>query len=89
MSKHTPGPWTLNQQRGRGNSLGRLFVRARRDDYCAIAHVCQRVEREANARLIAEAPAMLELLREFVSRFDDFDRECVDRAKALLARIDA
>lgn len=64
MGDYTPGPWRVNQQRGRGIGMGRVFVRAvPAKDYRAIAIVCQRVERTANADLISAAPELLEGLQ--------------------------
>jgi hypothetical protein len=48
--KATPGPWHVAFKRGNGN--GRVFIRCQ-DDYVAIAQVCQQLQREWNAELIA------------------------------------
>lgn len=48
----TPVPWLVKTQNGRGFP-GRMFLRASTNDYVAIAHVCQRLERDTNAELIA------------------------------------
>lgn len=42
--------------------------------------------RTANARLIAAAPDLLELLKEFVSGFGDYESEQMSRARAAIAR---
>lgn len=68
MVKHTPGPWTLDFDdddgrddsvpvRGAGLSSGWVAVAYVPIDYA------NRAEREANARLIAAAPAMYEALK--------------------------
>jgi hypothetical protein len=69
-TKHTPGPWHM----GAGNGVGRIFAddgRMRMGDggttLYPIATVCtgwDEAEDDANARLIAAAPAMLAALRD-------------------------
>lgn len=92
-TRFTPGPWRLQQQRGKGRSLGRLFVRAT-NDYGAIAHVCQRIDRDCNAHLIAAAPDLYAALEALLLMSDrgpqprKFDealswRENDERAKAM------
>ena len=99
MSQHTPGPWAFRK--------GNYTPKWREDTYLVetgnlehqeggqIAHMCL----EANARLIAAAPEMLDALHWILS-FDmmptDFPNEgdmiawCEQRAgyRALLARIE-
>jgi 7-cyano-7-deazaguanine synthase in queuosine biosynthesis len=63
--KATPGPWHVAFKRGNGN--GRVFIRCQ-DDYVAIAQVCQQLQREWNAELIAALSpevvlAMVEVIR--------------------------
>ena len=69
MNKHTPGPWTVNYEtdiNGMENDP---------ENGCAglvdVAHVYMRTvpgRHEANARLIAAAPELLEALQEAVDR---------------------
>src|SRR5512146_1115504 len=70
--KHTPGPWRLEQ-----DSLEGWFEihSAKPDD----AFICGRAawprraaESTANARLIAAAPALLEIMQEVVTCYDAF-----------------
>lgn len=62
MTQHTPGPWTLEVQFATGQHLlkgvnGASFARLQQ----------MRPERkEANARLIASAPELLNALKQFV-----------------------
>ena len=66
MSKHTPGPWTLGGPIGSGHLHGRepkFRVYAHRTlflEVCADPDGYVRGENEANARLIAAAPDLLE-----------------------------
>lgn len=53
LAAATPGPWVVQQQRGRGHGMGRMFIRSPKNDYTAIAHICQRVDRDDNAAAIA------------------------------------
>lgn len=63
MSKHTPGPWYVDTQAKRAD-----YIRAVGDELpgtCAVAQMCSRggwSESNANARLIAAAPDLLEAL---------------------------
>ena len=69
--KHTPGPWKVNADEY-GNVLG---VRAANDaTICQINWMIRKrggLQAEANARLIAAAPDLLAVLKEFVK-----DSEC-------------
>lgn len=77
---HTPGPWSAEDQSGNVP-----FWAVYGADHSAIVYGTLRGPEElaANARLIAEAPAMLEGLRAFVE-----GRLTGDQARAILARID-
>jgi hypothetical protein len=78
MSKHTPGKWTT------GNN--RIW-----DGLHEVAHVKTNIE--ANTRLIAKAPEMLEALHRMVARFGgscecSMDREATSQARAILAELE-
>lgn len=67
MSAHTPGPWLITDSgtfvyalNGRGSNRFWLSVSAAGPDHATQA------EREANARLIAAAPELLEALQWYV-----------------------
>lgn len=102
-SKHTPGPWTFELDRdvdqghfdirdSEGNRVAEV-----RNDFCdyynAVAYwLSDDCPMEANAALIAEAPAMLEALRGMVCHLgprvgSKFQREALNKAKAILSRI--
>lgn len=94
--KHTPGPWVSHKApsvRGghgfviqnaahRGIMVASLFPGSSTDRIESVA--------EANARLIAEAPAMLEALRDVVSGRWGYliDGDGSGHLRAILARID-
>lgn len=59
--KHTPGPWHINEDQ-KDCGAGKLSIEAK-DEYF-IAQVDESVSQEANAKLIAAAPELLEALRE-------------------------
>jgi hypothetical protein len=63
MSKHTSGPWLVapdgNVVSGQAGIVERI----------AVSIFCSKERRDANARLIAAAPEMLEALREFMGDF--------------------
>src|SRR5215813_7422945 len=90
-SKHTPGPWAVYRHDG----SNRLDIMAADGDGEGgwIAHDISSpgTEREANARLIAAAPEMLEALREVTKQlawYAGHKPELTERARALLARVD-
>lgn len=66
MSAHTPGPWTMREHPTE-YGLYRVFGPTRRS---AVAVVVESTdEHEADARLIAAAPELLDALREYMSQF--------------------
>lgn len=73
MSKHTPGPWKVSPNWPFPDDSGRLHdaVVAVSPDgtealICSFEHSVFRDSQNPNARLIAEAPAMLEALKALV-----------------------
>lgn len=99
--EYTRGPWVshkcpitggksgfvIQNQRHRGITIATLFPGISSD---RIEEVC-----EANARLIAEAPAMLEALRfyagwgvNYPDQDDTIREDSGDKARAILARIE-
>ena len=97
-AQHTPGPWIAyewecSSRFNRFNDAGNRFwgIKPEKFHYGAAYLDASGWMSEANARLIAEAPAMLEALRSIrnpeASRFDRHSdiHEFVD---AILARID-
>jgi hypothetical protein len=75
---HTPGPWTLTDQRIRdgGPAIDVLAGPYRVASAPLLARSADNESRllevQANARLIAAAPEMLEALREMVARFSEW-----------------
>lgn len=95
MTKHTPGPWEALRAHGRKDLFyvsakeGNLMIADVENPYADEARAAQ-YPLEANARLIAEAPAMLEALREIEAAIErkwgqESDRR---RANALSPRIE-
>ena len=67
MSKHTPGPWHTAGEQG-------VQIRSAKDQIAKV-WTMRGNEWKANARLIAAAPELLELLREAAgyTRHPDYD----------------
>lgn len=76
-ANHEPGPWVIQRPRPRQN---RMFVRPKFGVGVAIAQICQRTNRDANAALIAAAP---ELLAEAIA--DDGLAVFIERTLAAVA----
>lgn len=97
MSTHTPGPWNCKSSHYRGFSAG--IVRDAFNDPvadCRYSEVPQRDKKtpeqiDANARLIASAPDLLQMVRNLVDlasvrgRLDGYKSLLAD-ARALIAR---
>ena len=96
MSKHTPGPWILTE----GNRFDKEMVittQYRLD--ASIGCICEMdvyftgligIEQEANARLIAAAPELLEALQNMLGLTEASDymgaREIEQQARAAIAK---
>jgi hypothetical protein len=85
-SKHTPGPWIV----GRGAD-GLPIIHTAPDTVSpsgqGVAHICKRAmcqDHEANARLIAAAPDLLEALRALLWKPDGWVEQ--ENARAALAK---
>ncbi len=71
MMKHTPGPWALHEGKTAVNGAdGRLVAS------CGFLPYRNKWDSEANARLIASAPDLLEALELII-----FDIECLEPIK--------
>jgi hypothetical protein len=84
MSRHTPGPWWRDDDGFISAGSG--------DDYVTIADPqCSDMdidEREANARLIAAAPTMIDLLRSAADELQNNQAElCSDMNNSLAMEI--
>lgn len=78
MSKHTPGPWIITE-------IGTI-----EDDSHNPVQICaiSPRNREANARLIADAPEMYDLLKDLLPKLAAHGMR-TDEVRAILARIDS
>lgn len=90
MSKHTTGPWIVNNDQTEVGE-GKLSIEAA-DEYF-IAQVDEGVSQEANARLIAAAPELLSALKDIIgwvpgaaSWHTDAPIKAVERARAAIAK---
>lgn len=82
-SKHTPGPWTI----AAGRYL--LAITPAQTKQIAIFDSDDdwEDEQQANARLIAAAPELLEALEECLTcEFPVIDRDAVSKARAAIAK---
>jgi hypothetical protein len=92
MSQHTPGPWSIrktgNGDRGISAAGTGVFIEA----FAEIRHSGEGAydECDANARLIAAAPELLELLVEADNRIvwegHGFDASFQERVEAAIAK---
>ena len=85
MSEHTPGPWTLEMTTGGKTHVGRFGD----GHVLTVAEVWEcstRAEFEANAKLMAAAPELLEALKaasdhlDYCGYGDSWERECAVEA---------
>jgi len=94
MNEHTPGPWTHEGQGDitgiEDNGFGRGPV-----DVCSVYLRTVEGRHEANARLIAAAPDLLEALEAWISYHDDEEdgvdsmlryAKAIDMTRAAIAR---
>lgn len=87
MSKHTPGPW---RRQGFSVGAGGILIRQSNGPSGQSASVQQALteERMANARLIAESPEMLRLLKEvYENAFNSVRPDWVKAAEKLIDRV--
>ena len=83
MNAHTPGPWKAETyQDGRTSILGSVKA----DSALVIADMVHSGRESSDARLIAQAPAMLEALRSFCSA--DNPAEFAAKVNTILAEIE-
>jgi len=84
---HTPGPWYAKRI---GRSTFWTVTLDPEDDHGDIANLLRKlgsVDNEADARLIAAAPDLLEALRPFAeSPYKGTTQQDVDRARAAIAK---
>lgn len=82
MTKHTPGPWTVDEN----EMLGRDIVPAG-----SMALVCTQVYSPDDARLIAAAPEMFAVLAEYLDFNGDYassmpEDAWVEKVRAVVAK---
>jgi hypothetical protein len=88
MSKHTPGPWVIDDSNP--NLVARL-VNGVYEYVCAVEpssfsnRECNQEQEEADARLIAAAPDLLDALKDLCSD-DLLNQDKWDNARAAIAR---
>ena len=96
MSKHTPGPWEIEEDSADYSSGGRWFVVGPAEVYYPYNDSAKEKEATANARLIAKAPEMLGMLQNIICNLDSGEFEIVyesgqnanlDHVRTLLAEI--
>jgi len=86
-TQHTPGPWSYRGSLGPHSNphlLGPHVVENTTGIQIAILNGWRSEVSEANARLIAAAPALLEALEGFVNHGTCFDKEDMDKARAAI-----
>jgi hypothetical protein len=86
MSKHTPGPWRMRTERSidRGTAYGIETCEA---DWKRTRSVVPPLYiNEADARLIAAAPDMLEALEEVMSCEENEQMRWAQKARAAIAK---
>lgn len=90
-TKHTPGPWAVERPYNEpGIYVTGANPRTSNPLICRLMDQAQAPEGEANARLIASAPAMLGVIRDLVEDFGAMTggSESLDVARAILKHID-
>lgn len=79
QAKHTPGPWKVC-----GHDVAGDYDHFKEGVRVAISTICEKEERDANARLIASAPELLDALQSLLDCPDlNLDRLEDDTIKAI------
>lgn len=78
MSKHTKGPWAIQKDKGHNWEVNRLIGGEGENlgDLYLAPRVGEEAEYEANAKLIATAPELLDALREAVKDVEAVHEAC-------------
>jgi hypothetical protein len=86
MSKHTPGPWSVDDPHQIwAESAGEYVAITRVEDWDTIP----REQAEANARLIAAAPELLEALKAMLTNWEEapaYGSDAAAKARAAIAK---
>lgn len=99
MKKHTPGPWAVKSPTHFVDGLAHMVVSDNpQEGYWHVAELGVhngRAESEANARLIAAAPEMLDILESVIAVYGDNCGDgcikgecCICRTRAIIAKAD-
>lgn len=87
-AKHTPGPWEFGPNHSSTGLAGQLVVRPAGEfphgEWVADAGSMYDDHREANARLIAAAPELLEFVKEWLGRQGTDENYMVAKARAAI-----
>ena len=90
MTQHTPGPWVTDRnQHGECHVMDEfgIAIADMAVDYSSIKKI---EEHEANARLIAAAPELLEALKDMLDGHEDactgYGEGAADKARAAIAK---
>ena len=75
MSEHTPGPWHYEVRPGHSAGLRYVVTNDTIDRIAVISERGGAEWPEANARLIAAAPALLEALEDARAQLEEYERE--------------
>lgn len=89
MSKHTPGPWTLSNRMCPDRGEGFFWVSAERTLHLMVAPCPEGFvfgENEANARIIAAAPELLEACKLALEQINANDYRTRDTIRAAIAK---
>lgn len=83
-SRHTPGPWTVDEPHQIWSEKAREYVAITQvEDF----ETLPRDQVEANARLIAAAPELLDALEECLScEFAVTDKQAIAKARVAIAK---
>lgn len=85
--KHTPGPWRIEADRQHGEHFDTILIRTAEWDESGhernftVARITGCENAQANARLIAAAPDLLEALKEIAKGEGEFSRDPYEHAK--------
>jgi hypothetical protein len=93
-AKHTPGPWEAEKRAGDewwfgGRDGMEIVVRPPSEKFgavCVIGASSAETENDANARLIAAAPELLEALKAFMALDRSFSTVCDAHLKEMAAK---
>lgn len=80
-TSHTPGPWVAVEL------PTAIAIKSHMGNVANIQRGSMREQQQANARLIAAAPDLLEALKAFVNHGSCFDDDDMEKARAAIAKV--